>query len=106
MNKDGKNIRNIGDGIELPLAGCAIVVVVTRVVIVVTRTFVMVMVNHAEEQRHAQVEQAYDRSCHPRFHHAMGNLDSPRENVKLTATQAPCDITETVRGLVWPGRSW
>ncbi|MGA2139933.1 MAG: hypothetical protein ABSH14_13835 [Verrucomicrobiia bacterium] len=53
MNKDGKDIRNIGDGVELPRAGRAIVVVLAFV-------FVMVMVNHAKEQRHAQIEQAYD----------------------------------------------
>ena len=47
------DIRSVGDGVELPRAGRAIVAVLTF-------AFVMVMVNHAEEQRHAQVEQAYD----------------------------------------------
>jgi len=46
-----RDSRDIGDGVELPLAGRAIVVVVAL-------AFVVVMVNHAEEQRHAQVDTA------------------------------------------------
>ena len=47
--------RDIGDGIELPLASRTILVFAGGATVVV----VMFMYD-AEEQRHAQVEQAYD----------------------------------------------
>ena len=46
------DIGNIRDGVKLPLAGRAIIVVTNRA------PFVFVMVHFANEQRHAQVEQA------------------------------------------------
>ncbi len=92
MNKDGKDIGNIGDGVELPRARRAIVVVVTI-------ALVMVMMHHAEEERHAQVDTANYR-CQPIIHQAGGNLDLRRKNVKRQTTYAPGDVTGTGRGLV------
>ena len=57
---------NIRDSVELPLAGCAIFVVTDGA------SLVFVVVDFADEQRHAQVEQASHDGTKAIFHARFG----------------------------------
>src|ERR1039457_4792132 len=76
------DIWNIRDGVELPLAGRTIIVGADGAL------FVFVMVYFADEQRHAQVEQAKDNGCEAVLHCTGGNLNSYQTNVKGETTEA------------------
>ncbi len=70
---------DIRNGVELPLAGCAILVITDGA------PLVFVMVYFADEQRHAQVEQANDDGTKAVFHDATHNLNLRLQNVKSLA---------------------
>jgi hypothetical protein len=67
---------NVRDGVELPLAGCAILVVTDGA------PLVFVMVHFADEDSHAQVEQANYDGTEAIFHDAATNLNLDLKNVK------------------------
>ena len=68
---------NIRDGVELPLTGCAILVIADGA------PLVFVMVHFADKERHTQVEQANDDGTKAVFHDASANLNLDLKNVKL-----------------------
>lgn len=75
--RERSHARDIGDRGNLPLAGRAIVVAPTR-----TAVMMLMIVDDAEDERHAHVQQAHDNACYAVFNHASGNLAVPQQKVK------------------------
>jgi len=67
--------RHIGDGVDVPGARCAIMMIAERAV-------VLVMMDNTDDERHAQIGQAHHRGCHLGIRQAGGNLRGHPKKVK------------------------